>query len=62
MESLELTAFGHAAHTIVCVVESLSLSDRQIEVDITVALQIVSLDLLAKEVEDLILDLVVVHE
>lgn len=62
MKSLEYARLSQSTDLVVRVVQFLSFSDSQVQVDIATSLHIVVLDLAAQEVENLLLNLIVVWE
>lgn len=59
---MKLTRFSHCAYLVVRVIQVFSLTHFQVEVDIPVCLEVVKLDLISHELENLVLNLVTVHE
>ena len=59
---LELTRLGHIADSAISGIQLLGLFDSQVEVDITVALHVIVLNLRADEGEDLVLNFAIVGE
>ena len=62
VKSLELTGVGHSTDVVISVVQVFGLTDFQVEVDLSVGVKVVKLDLVAHEFEDLVLDLITVHQ
>ena len=62
VQCLEFARLSHLSDVITRVIKLVGLCHREVQVDVTVALQVVSLDPVAQEGEDLILHLVIVHQ
>lgn len=62
MQLLQLSSLGHLLYFIICAIKVLSFTEGQIKVELSIAIQVVMLDMLRNEIIDLILDLFLVLE